>query len=150
MEIVTKNSQQTKKIGRELAKEVLASRADKEGALVFALKGELGSGKTTFIQGFGRGLGIREKITSPSFLIMKRFEIPSPSFGFEYLYHFDCYRIKSRDLLGLDFEEIVSQKQNVLMIEWADRVKTILPKKVIWLKFEYLGQNHREIKLILK
>ena len=76
---LSNNSFQTKKIGRDLAKKVLASRL-KEQAQVLSLEGELGGGKTTFLQGFAKGLGIKTKILSPSFVIMRSFELKDPNF----------------------------------------------------------------------
>ncbi|MBU2068176.1 tRNA (adenosine(37)-N6)-threonylcarbamoyltransferase complex ATPase subunit type 1 TsaE [Patescibacteria group bacterium] len=133
-EIITKSDQETKKLAGEIAQEILET-ARKE-ALVIGLEGDLGSGKTTFIQGVAQGLGIKDKITSPTFVIMKKYN----SF-----YHIDCYRIESNDLLELGFKEIISQPGNIVMIEWAERVKDILPKNTIWIKFEYLYKNKRRI-----
>jgi tRNA threonylcarbamoyladenosine biosynthesis protein TsaE len=73
---ITQNSLQTKKIAYELAKEVLAQGTKRE-AMVLALEGELGGGKTTFLQGFAKGLGVKEKILSPTFVILKKFKIPT-------------------------------------------------------------------------
>ncbi len=73
MEIISESLQKTKKTGEILAKETLKTKSSK--ALVFELKGNLGSGKTSFTQGFARGLGIKEKITSPTFNLMKKFKI---------------------------------------------------------------------------
>ena len=74
MEYLTKSPSETKNLGERIAKKVLKTKP-KEKAFVIGLIGELGGGKTTFLQGFARGLGIKEKILSPSFVIMKRFDI---------------------------------------------------------------------------
>jgi len=142
MEIITKSAKETQKVGRFLAEEISDKREhasgvkDKNKAVVIGLEGDLGGGKTTFIQGFAKGLGIKNKITSPTFVIMKKYDS---------LYHIDCYRIKDKDLLELDFNEIINNKHNFVVIEWAEKVKKILPKNALWLKFEYSDKNKRKI-----
>ena len=135
---LSKSPGQTKKLGETLAKEILKEKKQKK-AFVLGLKGDLGGGKTTFLQGFARGLGIKEKITSPTFIIMKKFSN---------FYHFDCYRIrKPKELLDLGFKEIISNPQNIVAIEWAEKVRKILPKEVLILTFEFINKRTREIVL---
>ncbi len=124
------------KVGKYLSNEILKEILENKKAIVIGLEGDLGSGKTTFVQGIAKGLGIKGKITSPTFVIMKKYD---------FLYHIDCYRIKSKDLLELDFKEIIKQSGNIVVIEWAERIKKVLPKDVIWMKFEYLDKDKRKI-----
>ena len=141
LEIITKSAKETKKVGEFLAGEIIKSKK----ALIIGLKGELGSGKTTFIQGMAKGLKIRERITSPTFVIFKKFKLgPVPCL--KYFYHIDCYRVQSKDLLDLGFKEIISQP-NIVVIEWAEKIKKILPKDTFWIKFEYLDKDKRKIAL---
>jgi tRNA threonylcarbamoyladenosine biosynthesis protein TsaE len=94
---------------------------------------------TTFIKAFAKGLGIKKRLTSPTFVLMK---------NYRNFYHIDCYRIKSyKDILGLDFQEIISNPKNIILIEWAEKVKKILPKDVIWIKFKIISEKEREIKI---
>lgn len=131
------NPAQTKKIGRDFAESL--NRKTRSKALVLGLVGELGGGKTTFLQGFARGLGIKEKINSPTFIIMRRIKN---------FYHFDCYRIKNyKEILELGWEKIISDPQNIVVIEWADRIKKILPKRTLWLRFKFINKNTRQIML---
>ena len=133
MEIITKKAEETKKTGKILAEEINKKRSR---GFIIALRGDLGGGKTTFIQGFAKGLNIKDKITSPTFVIMKKY-------GF--LYHIDCYRIRKKDLLELGFNEIINNKNNIIVIEWAERIKKIIPKDSLWIEFEYLDKNKRKI-----
>ena len=158
LEIITKSAQETQKAAKILAKEIL-SRSEDHKALVIGLQGELGSGKTTFVQGLAKGLGIKSSITSPTFVILKKYKIPVSPAGrraTKYqlrttnLYHIDCYRIKSKDLLDLDFKEIMKQSQNIIIIEWAERVKNTLPADTLWIRFDYLDKNKRKIIINLK
>ncbi len=121
---LSNSSKNTQKAGEILAREILkSSTADK--AVVLALKGDLGGGKTTFLQGFAKGLGIKEKILSPTFVIVKKYKIQN-------YYHIDCYRIqKPKEILELGFKEIVSDPRNIVAVEWAERINKILPKDTI-------------------
>jgi len=135
-EVIIQSAKEMQKVGKYLANEISKEILDNKKAIVIGLEGDLGSGKTTFVQGIAKGLGIKEKITSPTFVIMKKYD---------FLYHIDCYRIKSKDLLELDFKEIIKQSGNIVVIEWAERIKKVLPKDVIWMKFEYLDKDKRKI-----
>jgi len=117
-----------------------------KNALVFALRGDLGSGKTVFVQGFLKGLGIRKKITSPTFVLIKNYLITQLP-NYQNVYHIDCYRIrKPGELLKLGLENILKNPQNVVLIEWAEKIRKVLPKKAIWLKFKHREkENQREI-----
>jgi len=137
---------QTKKLGESLAKEILKTKP-KKIAFVIGLEGDLGGGKTTFLQGFAKGLGIKEKILSPTFVILKKFEIGKVKS--QYFYHVDCYRIKKpKEILDLGFKEIISNPQNIVVVEWADKIKKILPKNSLILKFKFVNKNSRKIWLM--
>lgn len=133
----TKNEKETQKLAQILANEILKTPKKMKGALVVGLEGNLGAGKTTFIQAFAKGIGVRSKLTSPTFVLMKKYGN---------LYHLDCYRIKdNEDVLALDFKEIISLAKNIVLIEWAEKIKRILPKNRIWISFKILGKKERLI-----
>ena len=137
-EYITSSLVQTKKLGRKFAKDILKKKPEKT-AFIIGLEGELGGGKTTFLQGFAKGLGIKEKILSPTFVIIKRFNN---------FYHIDCYRIKKpKELLDLDFKEIILNPKNIVAIEWADKVKKIMPKNTLWIKFDFIDEKTRRISI---
>ncbi|MFH1462731.1 MAG: tRNA (adenosine(37)-N6)-threonylcarbamoyltransferase complex ATPase subunit type 1 TsaE [bacterium] len=141
----TNSPGQTKKLAELLAKEILEA-PKRKGAFVLALRGDLGGGKTTFLQGFAKGLKIKQKITSPTFVLMKKYKIPNTRYKIQNFYHLDCYRIeKSKDILDLGLKEIISNPQNIAAVEWAEKISKVLPKNVIWLSFEFIGKNSRKI-----
>jgi len=143
MEIITNSSNQTKKLGEALAKKIKSRKKDK--ALVLGLSGDLGGGKTTFLQGFAKGLGIKQRILSPTFVILKRFKIKD--LRINNFYHIDCYRLnRDKEILALGFKEIILDSENIVAIEWAERIEKILPKNTIWIKFEFVDENKRKIK----
>ncbi|MEK7537023.1 MAG: tRNA (adenosine(37)-N6)-threonylcarbamoyltransferase complex ATPase subunit type 1 TsaE [Patescibacteria group bacterium] len=149
--IVTKSAKETKQIAAKLAGRLIKKR--NRGALVVALEGELGAGKTTFIKGFSKALGIREKILSPTFVLIHKHKIINnkkriKNKEFKNLYHIDCYRLKSgKDLLKLGIKEIFANPENIVLIEWADRAKKIVPKNAIWIYFSHLEKNTRRITI---
>jgi tRNA threonylcarbamoyladenosine biosynthesis protein TsaE len=145
---LTNSSAQTRNLAKKLSEDFFKKASVKQ-AFIIALKGELGGGKTTFLQGFAKWLGIKEKITSPTFVIAKRFSLYSSKKNkgkFKNFYHFDCYRIGNpREILNLDFMKIILDSQNIVAIEWPERIKKILPKNVILIKFKFINDKTREI-----
>ena len=134
--IVSVSVKQTQALASQLAKKILVSQP-RVGALVLALEGDLGSGKTTFTQGLAKGLGVKGRITSPTFVVMKRFKN---------FYHFDCYRLqKPEEILELGWQEIIANPQNIVAIEWPERIKKFLPKHFFQLNFTFLDQKKRRI-----
>jgi len=108
----------------------------------------LGGGKTTFLQGFSKGLGIKQKITSPTFVIMRRYKIQNTGYKIQNFYHIDCYRVeKPKEILDLGFKEIISNPQNIVAVEWVDRIRKIMPKNTIWIKFDFVNKNTRQISI---
>jgi len=151
----TKDFSETQKLGEEFAEETLR-RGSGPAALVLALQGELGAGKTTFLQGFARGLGVKEKILSPTFIILKKFKIKSDKRQetsdkrFKNFYHIDCYRLnKPEEILNLGFREIITNSENIVAIEWPEKIENILPENITSIKFEHLEKNKREILIRL-
>jgi tRNA threonylcarbamoyladenosine biosynthesis protein TsaE len=149
----TTSSSQTKKLAGLLASTIVnQKRTRSKNALIIALAGDLGAGKTTFVQGFLRGLGIKKKITSPTFVLIKKFVISvNPRINLfkpAAVYHIDCYRIKKlAELLQLGIKEIFNNPKNIVLIEWPEKIKRILPKNIIWIKFKYGEKsNYRTIK----
>ena len=132
----------TSKETQKLAEDILANlinKAPKDKALVLALSGNLGSGKTTFAQGLGKYLKIKGRINSPTFVVMKRFGN---------FYHFDCYRLeKPEEVLELGWEEIIADPKNIVAIEWPEKIKKFLPKQTHFLKFKFINETQREIKI---
>ena len=132
----------TEKKAYEIAKSL--GSAGKSGATVIALYGDLGAGKTTFMQFFGRALGVTAKILSPTFVIEKIYKLENQNF--DHLVHIDAYRLEdSNELEILGWSDIVKNPRNIVCIEWADRVETLLPKEKIVLRFSHHDEESRMI-----
>ncbi len=128
--MITKTAQETRNLGKKLAKEI------KNGGVV-CLYGDLGAGKTTFVQGVAKGLGIKQRITSPTFIIMR-------SYG--RLWHLDLYRLNSlEEIKALGIEEIWQNKNNILVIEWPEKIEPILPENKLTIHLKTLANNTHEI-----
>jgi tRNA threonylcarbamoyladenosine biosynthesis protein TsaE len=147
MQKITKSPKETKELGHFLLNQI--HLISKDNALVIALEGELGAGKTTFVQGLAKLFGIKAKVKSPTFNLMKKYKIGTKNKRqATNLYHLDCYRLKNHnDLLVLGIKDILKNKDNILLIEWPERIKKILPKKHIKIRFEHIDKNTRKISI---
>src|SRR5579872_7190874 len=122
MKIHTTSSKQTQKAGEAFAKELKAGD-------IILLYGDLGAGKTTFVQGLAKGLRITKRLISPTFTIIRRYAIPKRA-KIKTFYHIDLYRTQTEDdLKGLGLQEIMSEKDAVVAIEWPEKLGSLLPKK---------------------
>lgn len=131
----------------QLAAKLLADelyRGEHSRPAILALEGELGSGKTTFVQGFARALGVKEKVLSPTFVLLKIYALKKRRL--RRLIHIDCYRVSSsKDLVHLGFRDLLRDKDAVILIEWADRVKKLIPQSAIWIRFHHSSRPHKRV-----
>jgi tRNA threonylcarbamoyladenosine biosynthesis protein TsaE len=129
------SSKATKEFAAKLAARALA-RGRGKSATIVTLAGELGAGKTTFVQGFYKGLGIKRVPNSPTFILMRRSALRGKAF--KNVYHVDAYRIRAaKDMSVLGFEKFLANPENLFLIEWPERIAGILPKKTVALKFAH-------------
>lgn len=117
--------------------ELLKTTAYKNAA-VLELTGELGTGKTAFVQILARHLGVQEVVTSPTFIIMQSFRTCDAIF--KTLVHIDAYRLESaEEMRVLGFESLLKEQSILICIEWPERIHTILPQDTIQLRFSLTG-----------
>jgi len=134
---ITKNAQETAEVGDRLADYL-------KKPLPICLYGDLGSGKTTFIQGLAKEFGITTRLLSPTFIIVRRYQLRKP---FSFFYHIDLYRIESNLALeGLGISEILSDASSVIAIEWAEKLGELIPEKRIDVHFKVLENTNHEIR----
>ena len=136
--ILTRSSIQTKDLAKNMAKEIPI------GTIV-ALIGELGSGKTTFAQGFAEGLHILESIVSPTFKLVSEYDGEKCK-----LIHVDTYRLDSiEDFLNICGEDIIRTPGAIILIEWADKIIDILPPDTVQIHFQRVSkiENERELTI---
>jgi len=139
MKYKSSSAQKTQQIASSLAKQF-----QKRGGVI-ALSGELGSGKTTFVQGFAKGLGIKEKIISPTFVLIRQHKIPNSK---RMLYHLDLYRLEDpQEIKNIGLEEIINNPENTVLIEWAEKIKNQLSRGAFFVNFESVSENERIIEI---
>jgi tRNA threonylcarbamoyladenosine biosynthesis protein TsaE len=143
---ISKNLDDTK----DFALKTLNSLHPKEKALVIALSGDLGSGKTAFVKELAGLLGVRkDEVTSPTFVIEKIYKISHSHFS--HLIHIDAYRLDSADeLQNLGWSEITSDPKNLICVEWPERVSKIIPKDAVKINFEFVDETTRKMKIMKK
>ncbi len=141
MKVISKSLEETSAV----AQGFLNTLKPGEQATVVGLFGDLGSGKTTFSQAVGKILGITEFMTSPTFVIQKVY--PINFLNFKQLIHIDAYRLeKASELEVLGFKDLIKDPQNLIMVEWPERVSGLLPANLIRIEFKFLNENEREIQ----
>jgi len=146
--MISKNIAETEKIAKIFLEKILEKENKKNGATVVCLSGDLGAGKTAFTQAVGKHLGIKNKITSPTFVIMKKYPIGKTS-GVKFLFHLDAYRLKNeKELLHLGWEEIIGNKEHLVFIEWPENVRKIIPAnaRFVYISHKENGQRILELK----
>ena len=137
--IKTVSPEQTYALGQKLATKIKAG-------LVLCLEGDLGAGKTLFVQGIAKELGVIEEVTSPTFSLMNIYE------GRYSIYHFDLYRLESSDELeNIGFYEYSQREDDVVIIEWPDRFVDDLPEEYVWFTIQRgQAEDERLIEVRLK
>ncbi len=126
------------------AKRLLRRRKRSGRAAVFALYGNLGAGKTTFVQGFGKRMGIRRRMLSPTFVFMKRYAIHAASF--RVVYHYDLYRMRSKnDAEHLFLPDALKDGRAIVLIEWPEKIIRMIPKPYRTIRFSHRKTGGRGV-----
>jgi tRNA threonylcarbamoyl adenosine modification protein YjeE len=151
MRYTTHSAQETREIGARIAGRIARTKPRSRAAL-FALNGELGSGKTTFVGGVARGLGIRRRTVSPTFTIMRRYAIPkrTPAYrrGYRSLVHVDAYRVhKPKELAIVRFDEWIADPSSIVLIEWAGLIRGKKLGRPHRITFRHRDGNIRDISV---
>ena len=148
-EIVSKSLADTRKIAGDFLEEILKRNNKQTRAIVVALYGNLGAGKTSFTQQAGKILGVSgRKINSPTFVIMKRYVLEGKK-GLKNLFHLDAYRLKSgKELIRLGWEEIISDPAHIVFIEWPENVSKAIPRRHHKIRISHTQEGHRRFKML--
>ena len=110
---------------------------------VVCFQGDLGAGKTTFIQGMLNFLNAEKPYTSPTFVIMKKYQVKHVII--KNVYHIDAYRIDDNSLFDLGWDEIVRDPKSLVLLEWPEKIEKSIPKDAQLIKFKWIDENSREI-----
>ena len=134
---VTNSPEESKELAKQLSKELKSPR-------LIALYGNLGSGKTTFIQGLAEGLGIKKRVLSPTFVFIREYDLSSK----RKFYHVDLYRLGSeRDAETIGLSDIFADKSAIAAIEWPEKIERLMPTNTIKINFSTIGKNKRKIEI---
>ena len=143
MEYVSNGIEDTQRLATQLAEKSVKGGV---GPLVFALMGELGTGKTIFVKAFAKALGVDGLVNSPTFVLMHSHEIHAGRY--KILYHVDAYRIETaKDFGPTGIGDVLDGDENIVLIEWADRIENLVPENAIWIYIKHTGENTREIEV---
>lgn len=134
LEFFSRSPEQTRRVGMRLGG--LLQAGD-----VICLQGELGAGKTTLVQGLAQGWGSLDSVSSPTFVLVNVYRRPDTA----QLFHLDAYRLESApEAEELDIDNLLAQ--GPLVVEWPERVEPVLPGERLWVKLEYVAEEHREMR----
>ena len=145
MRVIAKSPSHMKSIAAMIARDAVTQSRK---PVILALSGELGSGKTTFVQGIGLSLGIREKIQSPTFVLMKWYRLPKKRAPLRHLIHIDAYRIESlAEARHIGLKHALRDRNAIAVVEWAERIRKLIPRGAIWIEFCHQAKNLRLVEI---
>lgn len=151
----TTSAQETKQAAADLIREFGSQK--RAQALVFALEGSLGAGKTNFVQGAAAALGVQRTVSSPTFVLLKRYDIAverpevARRLRIAALFHFDCFRVHSpEEIEELGWTDIVSDPAHVVFIEWPEKIRGLLPPHTVRVLFEEKSDNKRMLTVTVE
>jgi tRNA threonylcarbamoyladenosine biosynthesis protein TsaE len=136
LDFISRSPEQTRRIGIRLGG--LLQPGD-----LICLEGELGAGKTTLVQGMAQGWGALDSVSSPTFVLVNVYRRADEA----RFYHMDAYRIESAPE-GEELDLIGMLGEGPLLIEWADRLKSILPSECLWMTLEHISEEHRQLSCV--
>lgn len=137
--VITHSKEETQKWGKILAKKL-------RPGVVLTLKGDLGAGKTTLVQGLLEGLGATAPYPSPTFVLMNQYDLPQPTAaGIWRVYHADAYRVSRDDFEKLGFLEWCADPAGLVILEWPERLGDLVPEKRIEISIRSLSEIEREL-----
>lgn len=136
LEIISTSTNNTEKIAEQIGKKLIGNET-------IVLSSDLGGGKTVFAKGLARGAGSQDMVSSPTFTISKIYSCPN----FD-IQHFDFYRLDNPGIVSLELTEAINDNKSVVVVEWADIVKNVLPGRYLQVIIDQLGEAKRQIKFI--
>lgn len=143
-EILSKSLKETETLAVKVLDNLKKNNGGKS-RVVLCLYGNLGAGKTAFTQILGKLLGVKETMQSPTFLIQKSYQTKDSNF--KKLVHIDAYRIEDpKEMITLGFKETLEDPSSLVVIEWPEKIKSMLPPKTFDMNFEFIDETTRRIE----
>jgi tRNA threonylcarbamoyladenosine biosynthesis protein TsaE len=153
--MISKSIKETEKIAKIFLDKLLKIPRKHKGALIVGLSGDLGTGKTAFTKFIAKHLGIKNKVFSPTYVILKKYSLPLPrgsaqrarGFNYKFFFHMDAYRLESeKELLNLGWEEIINNDEHLIFIEWPENISKALPSHSKFIFIKHKNDKHRDFK----
>jgi len=142
--MISKNIKQTEEIAKDFLKCLLTKK--NKNACVIGLSGDLGAGKTAFTQAVAKNLGIKRRVNSPTFVIMKSYKLKAR--GYKLFFHLDAYRLKNeKELVHIGWKEIIANPKHIVFVEWPENIKKSMPKKHHKVSIAHTKEGHRSFKI---
>ena len=146
-EVVTHSPEETQKCAERIVQALAQIKGTRGTGTIVALQGNLGAGKTVFVKGVAQALGIKETVTSPTFVIEKKY-ILSDQASWKNLIHIDAYRLESEEELDtVDWNYIATDPSNLIMLEWPEQVGRGVPDRAVWIEFEVVDDSTRILRI---
>jgi len=146
-EVITRSPEETQKYAERIVQALAQIKGTRGTSTIVALQGNLGAGKTVFVKGVAQALGIIETITSPTFVIEKKYTLPAQA-SWKNLIHIDAYRLESEEELdSLDWSYIATDPNNLIMLEWPEQVGRGVPDRAVWIEFEVVDDSTRILRI---
>ncbi len=146
-ELTTNSPEETQDLAVSVLKALSAGDEIRGTSTIVALQGNLGAGKTVFVKGVAKHLGVKETVTSPTFVIEKIYELPENT-SWKRLIHIDAYRLEGEeDLSAVGWSDIATDPNNLIMIEWPETVGLGVPERAVWIELEAVDSKTRKIKI---
>lgn len=143
--MISKDVKETSVIAKKFLAKMLKTSSTKDKALVVCLSGNLGTGKTAFTKAIAQHLNIKNKISSPTFVIIKKYPLKNKKHRF--FFHLDAYRLKNeKELLRLGWEDIIGNKEHLVFIEWPENVFGVIPPNAKFVYITHTKNGHRNFR----
>jgi len=144
--MISKDVKETSEIAKKFLVKMLKKSSTKGKALVVCLSGDLGAGKTAFTKAIAKHLHIKNRVNSPTFVIIKKY--PLKDKRYKVLFHLDAYRLKNeKELLHLGWEDIIGNREHLVFIEWPENVSKVIPANAKFVYISHTKDGYRNFKL---
>jgi tRNA threonylcarbamoyladenosine biosynthesis protein TsaE len=145
-EIFSNSPEETQIFAKKVVTKLMSDERERGTATIIALKGNLGAGKTVFVKGVAELLGVAETVTSPTYVIVKKYLLPEAS-PWREVVHIDAYRLEGeKDLMFIDWNGLATNPYNLILLEWPEQVGLGVPERAVWIEIEAVDEERRKIQ----